>query len=275
MFSVGILYAAQEFLEFVSKSPVLDLSFPDVFSTFSVASPRAVLELSQKCEWVRLNVTGKLEITERGLQVLQGKYPEFILRIQIGHLIESYLPPWIPLLSRGRQEAQRYFPADVRQCFREANLFSEPTDEIVSWWDKYSKISRKTRRDSNLETGRRGEKLSIEHERWRTQREPFWQGLESNLAGYDVLSVVDAEDVRPLRIEVKTSNSVREVASFYLSRNEWQVATTSDNYVLHLWALQPKPFLTIISFSQLQDHVPTNQGDGMWESVSIPFSAFI
>jgi hypothetical protein len=275
MFSVGVLYSAQEFLEFVSKTPELDLSFPDVFSTFSVASPKAVLVVSQKCEWIRLNVFGKLEVTERGTSVLQGKYPESILRIQIGHLIESYLPPWIPLLSKGRLEAQKYLPLDVRQCFMEANLFAEPTDEVVAWWDKYSKVSRKMRRDSNLEIGRLGEKLSIQHERERTKREPFWQGIESNLAGYDVLSVVSSTDIRLLCIEVKSSNSIPEVASFYISKNEWQVAMTSDNYLVHLWALRPRPNLIIVTPAQLQSHIPTNQGEGTWESTSIPFATFM
>ena len=275
MFSVGILYSAQEFLEFVNSTPTLDLNFSEIFQTFAVASPKAIFELSQKCEWIRLNMSGNLEVTERGFQVLQSKQPEISLRIQIGHLIETYMPPWIPLISRGRMETQKYLPSGVKQCFKEAGLFSTPTDDIVNWWDKYSQVSRKKNKDNNLETGRRGEKLSIEHERDRTKREPVWQGFETNLAGYDLLSIVREDDFRPLCIEVKTSDSRPDVAEFYISKNEWNVATVSDNFILHLWSLRPRPKLIVITPNQLQNHIPIDQGDGNWEKVSIPFTAFI
>ena len=229
MFSVGVLYSAYEFIEFVSRTPEIDTNFSITFRTFAVASPRAILELSQKCEWVQLNYDGRFELTDRGKEVISNKELELALRVQIGHLIESYLPTWLPLLSRGRLETQKYLPADALQCFSEAGLFSKPTDDIVAWWDKYSKVSRKTRRDNNLDVGRRGEKLTIAHERSRTNREPVWQGFETNLAGYDVLSVVNSEDLRPLCIEVKASNSKPNVASFFVSKNEWNVATTSEN----------------------------------------------
>jgi hypothetical protein len=275
MFSVGVLYSAQEFLEFVSSTPNLDLSFSDMFQSFVIASPKAILELSQRCEWVRLNVAGKLEVTERGFLVIQYKQPELSLRVQIGHVIESYLPPWIPLLSRGRSETQKYLPPDALQCFKEAGLFSTPTDEIVSWWDTYSKVSRKKSKDDNLDVGRRGEKLSIAYERNRTKHEPIWQGFETNLAGYDLLSIVDISDLAPLRIEVKASDSRPEVATFYISKNEWNVAALSENYLVHLWSLRPKPRLIIVTPMQLQNHIPVDQGSGNWEKVSVPFSVFI
>lgn len=275
MFSVGILYSAREFLEFVSNTPEIDLSFPDLFNTFLVASPKAMLELSQKCEWIRLNVDGKLEVTDRGIQVLNNQQLEIALRVQIGHLIETYLPPWIPLLSRGRSEAQQYLPANVLQCFNEAGLFGAISDDIVNWWDKYSKVSRRASKDNKLEIGRQGEKLTLEYERKRTKREPAWKGFESNLAGYDVLSVISETDIRPLRIEVKTSNSLPENASLYISRNEWNIATTSDDYLVYLWTLQPKPQLTIITITQLQNHIPVNQGEGEWQSTEVPFSCLV
>ena len=142
MFSVGVLYSAYEFIGFVSKTPDLDMNFPNIFQTFAVASPKATLKVSQKCEWVQLNYDGKLEITSRGKEVLVNQEPELALRTQIGHLIESYLPTWLPLLSRGRLETKKYLPANALQCFREAGLFSQASDDIVAWWDKYSNVSR-------------------------------------------------------------------------------------------------------------------------------------
>src|SRR5258706_804854 len=275
MFSVGVLYSVQEFLNFVQKTPDIDLNFPELFNSFSVASPKAILEVFQKCEWVRLNVSGHLEVTERGQIIVENKEPEVALRIQIGHLLESSIPSWIPLLSRGRSEAGKYLPKDVLQCFREAGLFEGISDEIIAWWDRYSKISRKTSKDNNLELGRKGEKFSLDYERNRTKREPIWQSIESNLSGFDILSTIDDKNTTHLRIEVKTSNSLISVATFFLSKNEWDVASTSENYIFHLWSLQPKPNLQLVTVKDVEKHIPKNHGEGIWEKVSIPFAAFI
>lgn len=274
MFSVGVLYSAQEFIKFVSTTREVDLKFPEVFKTFAVASPRAILEVAQKCEWVRLSISGCLEVTDRGQMILDSREPDLALRIQLGHLIESSLPPWIPLLSRGRAEARKYLPVDVAQCLREAGLFGSISDDVVSWWDRYSKVSRKLSKDTKLDVGRLGEKLSLRHERERTNREPVWQGFESNFSGFDILSVVGENDLTSLRIEVKTSNSTPDVALFYISKNEWNVAVASSHYILHLWSLQPEPELRKVSVDQVGKHVPTNQGTGEWESASIPFAVF-
>ena len=215
---------------------------------------------------------GNLEITERGKLILQYNDPENALRLQVGHLIESLIPSWIPLLCRGRSEAGKYLPTDVLQCFREAGLFDGTSDEIVTWWDRYSKISRKTNKDNNVEIGRRGEKLSVEYERKRANREPIWQSIESNLSGFDILSTIDEQNQTRLQIEVKTSNSTIDVANFFLSKNEWDVATTSTNYIFHLWSLQPKPTLQIVMVDQVEKHVPDNNGYGKWQKVSVPFA---
>jgi hypothetical protein len=274
MFSVGVLYSAQEFLKLVIKEPKIGNDFPDMFASFSVASPKAILEVSQKCEWVQLNTDGYLYITDRGHQILDANQPEIALRIQLGFLIETYLPPWMPLLTRGRSEAQKYLSADVLQCMKEAGLFGYPNDDIVSWWDTHSKLSRKAKKDHSLETGRQGEKLSIAHERKRTQKEPKWTGFETNFAGFDILSVLDRDSSEPLRIEVKTCNSDQNTALFYVSRNEWNTAATSSNYIFHLWSIKKAPKLIIVSSKTMEKHIPTDNGNGYWEKVSIPFSAF-
>jgi hypothetical protein len=89
----------------------------------------------------------------------------------------------------------------------------------------------------------------------------------------DILSVVGLKDANHLNIEVKTSNSTWEVASFYISKNEWSVAMTSPNYMFHLWVLIPKSILYIVSVKTIAEHVPTNNGDGIWQSVEIPYPA--
>jgi hypothetical protein len=275
MFSVGILYSAQDFLALVKDTPAIDLHFPSLFTNFGVASPSAVLEVSQRCEWVLVNIEGKLILTEKGQQIVQEKHEDIALRIQLGHLIESYLPPWLPVLAFGRSEAMKYLKPDIRQCFEEAGLADGETDEIVNWWDTYSKISRSAKKDKNVEVGRKGEKLSLKYELDRTKRKPIWKGLGSNFAGYDILSIIDENNLEPLRIEVKTSNSIPETASFYITKNEWDVAITSDHYIFHLWALQPKPKRFPVEVSDVKEHIPDNQGEGEWETVKIPYNPFL
>ena len=48
-----------------------------------------------------------------------------------------------------------------------------------------------------------------------------------------------------------------------------------ENFIFHLWSLQPKPKLIIVEVEKLMNHIPKNQGDGQWESTSLPYSAFI
>ncbi len=273
-FSVGILYSAQELLRFIEANPKVISNFSKIFSTFdNVASAKAVFEICQKCEWIKLDIDGYLELTGKSLDIVTNISVEKILRIQIQHLIETYKPTWIPLLTRGRSEALKYLPIDVVQCLREADLTASYSDDVILWWDKIGKISRKTGKDEKIDVSRRGEKMSIDYERDRTQKEPKWQGFESNFSGYDVLSVVDLKNTNTLNIEVKTSNSIWEVASFYISKNEWAVAKSSPNYLFHLWALIPKNTLYIISVDVIEEHIPINKGSGTWESVEIPFSA--
>ncbi len=272
-FSVGILYSAKDFLKLVEGTPGIDQKFPDLFRTFSVASPRAILDVSQECEWVRLNLDGYLEVTPKGQKILGAQSAENALRWQIKHLIDTYAPPWAPLLSRGRAEAMRYLRPNVQQCLREADLLTSLADEVISWWDALAQATWKQGQDNKLETGRRGERLSLTYEQERTKQEPVWKAIESNLCGYDILSVINEKVSTPLRIEVKASNSTPSAASFHVTRNEWAVAQTSENYVFHLWALQPKPRLFVVEVDEISSHVPENQGAGEWESSVIPFSA--
>jgi hypothetical protein len=274
-FSVGVLYSAQEFLRFVQTEALTDLSFPEIFQTFGVASPNAILEVSQQAGWIRVDTSGKLRLTNSGLQIASILDATVALSTQLGSLIETTMPPWLPLLSRGREEAAKYLPPDVMQCLSEAGLFESPTDQIVQWWDTYSKVSRRATNDLRIETGRIGEKLSIKYEISRTNRQPEWRGFESNLLGYDILSIIDKDDHSRLRIEVKTSRSTFKDASFHLSVNEWTVATTSPPFIFHLWTLCPSPILAIIYPDDVSPHVPNNNGLGCWESVDIQFSPFV
>ncbi len=105
---------------------------------------------------------------------------------------------------------------------------------------------------------------------------PYWQGFESNFAGYDLLSQIDRGDHRRLLIEVKTSVSRVKDASFFVTRHEWDTALRSDHYLFHLWALKPSPNLLVVEAAELRPNIPADQGSGVWKQVWLqmaPFSA--
>jgi hypothetical protein len=74
------------------------------------------------------------------------------------------------------------------------------------------------------EIGRSGEKMSFDHEWKRTGLKPIWQAVESNLAGFDILSVTDSINNAKLQIEVKATTSEINYAKVHITRNEWETA---------------------------------------------------
>jgi hypothetical protein len=190
-------------------------------------------------------------------------------------MILIYNPSWASLLPKGRSEAKNFLPIEVNQCFKEAGLFDEVTEEVVTFWDNLSNAYRNFSQKRKTEIGRIGEKLSINYEMIRTGKKPLWQSVESNLAGFDLLSVHDSGDMKKLQIEVKTSSSKLEYAMLHISKHEWLTATLSMNYVFHLWLVHDKPKLYVLSVGAVEKHVPSDNGKGDWESVAIPFKELV
>lgn len=271
-FSVGVLYSARSFLQFIKKTPIKKDEFHKQFREFESAEAEGVLEAALAGQWIRIDLRGSLHPTERG-EAIAAAEPAEALRMQLKYLISSTRPPWATLLSRGR-ECVPYLPADARQCFSEAGLLDLQSDEIARWWNILGEASRGIAEDFKNETGRKGERLSLDYEQRRTAFNPVWQSLESNYSGFDILSRVSKIDGTPLRIEVKTSTVPMDSAFFHLSRNEWDVAKTSANYLIHLWVLNPAPKLHVLELGKVKRHIPRDAGTGRWEEVKIPFAPF-
>lgn len=272
VFSVGILYSVQKFLQFISETEIKATEFSTAFKRYEATSSQMVLEVAEGCNWIQLDINGNLSITAKGKEILTQKDMLYALRVQLKHLIEMVKPSWSFLIHKGRKEAFQYFPSDVKQCFKEAELINSYHKDVIKWWDILALAVRGKQLDTQLEIGRTGEELSLEYERNRVNMEPLWQSIESNLSGFDILSVVSSEDDTPLRIEVKASTKVSNTFSFYLTRNEWTVAETSSNYLFHLWILGKTPELFILDKAEIANHIPTNQGKGSWENVKITFT---
>jgi hypothetical protein len=219
MFSVGVLYSCHSFLAMVKKSPMYSAAFTEMFQGYEVATAESVLQASQLCEWTLISPDGGMHISTRGEEVIANGSPEGRLRVQLRHMITCLRPNWIPHLASGRFEASKALPDDARQCFEEAGLLSGYDTETLDWWDTAAGVARLVK-DGERNSGRRGERYSRAYEMDRVGVAPYWQGFESNFAGYELLSQLDRADPRRLLIEVKASQSRMKEGSFFVSRNE-------------------------------------------------------
>jgi hypothetical protein len=274
MFSVGLLYSVGDFLKLNAISGMKPETFESYFNTFKYSTSEKILTVSFKCGWAKVNHLGTIELTKRGQEISALDYKGALL-IQLEDLILNFNPTWASLLLKGRTEAKNFLPPDALQCFKECGLFDELTDELIKYWDKLALAYRNYSQIRMTEIGRTGEKLSFDYELERTGQTPLWQAIESNLAGFDLLSIVDNSNPQKLKIEVKTSTSNISYAKFHITKNEWNTALSSINHVFHLWHIEKTPVLYKISVDKISNHVPLDKGDGDWESVEIPFLAVI
>ncbi|WP_207435388.1 DUF3883 domain-containing protein [Sabulibacter ruber] len=274
MFSVSVIYSTRDFLNFLLESHITPERFEQTFKKYRYSNPEKILQVAFKCNWISLDGVGTLSLSKRGNEIAVLEYRDAIL-LQLEDMILNFNPTWASLLPKGREEAKQFLPEDVFQCFKEAGLFGVLNDNLIKYWDRISIAYRSYSNQKMLEIGRKGERLSLEYERQRTNAAPLWQSLESNLSGFDILSVVDRSCSDKLSIEVKSTTSKLEYATFYISKNEWETAENTKNYLFHLWVLEPTPNLFIISKDAMSQHIPQNNGNGTWQSVNISFKAVL
>lgn len=197
-------------------------------------------------------------------------------RILLASYIQALNPPWAWRIPFGRTETLAILPANATDCFQAAGLLkAEPDAETIHWWYEMATFIRSKISDKRAKTGLKGEKLSIQYETTRTGRKPKWVSFESSFAGYDLLSTASSKSDEIRLIEVKSSEKPVDSATFFLSANEWNIASKRfDSYHFHLWSLSKSPILADVSAKEVAKHIPQNQNSGTWESVEIPFSVF-
>lgn len=278
MISVGVLYDAQKLLEYVTENRTTAATLLASFDKFEVADFPTVLAISQKYQWLVVTETDYLAVSHLGKSICDAPTPESKLRYQLHHVLAQSNESWTKKIADGRSEARRFLPADVQQIFKEAGLLEAWTDDLRTWWDSISLEVRFSRNKGLFEIGRKAEWLSMQYEHERTKQAPEWKCLETNYAGYDILSVLSSGSSVLQPIEVKGSTLRLKEATFVLTKNEWQTATDNENYTLHLWLLQDPPdpakHLRVVPATKLEEHIPKEGGKGKWETVRIPFSIF-
>ncbi len=271
--SPGIAFGCVELLGAASRNAltpggVLSLALGTV-------PPRDVLETAIALRWLEISAEGLLTPTVRGERALACDDDRLRMRSLVLDHIDAENPPWLQLASYGRRELLLQAPPGLRQVLVEAGLAYGDDADTVHFWDVLAARARGMRNAALTEIGRRGERLTIARERERIGSPPKWIALDSNAEGYDVLSQLSASDSRRLSIEVKATQQSHLSGSFHVSRNEWDFAGEALHHAFHLWDLSgTPPRLAVLSVEQIADHIPSDRGEGNWESAMIPFRVF-
>lgn len=275
-FSPGLIQSCFELLGIIKRNAYI--SFDEIQAgMLNIGSNPSikVLTIAETLRWLKANNEGFAEITSAGYKLINLNTYELKLRQALLDYVEIVQPPWLQNALYGRISVLRFAGNEITQVFFEAGLAYNNDDGIVRFWDTLASKARGQKHDYQMEIGRKGEYLTILFETKRIGKEPKWVAIDNNSDGYDVLSSVQENSNQPLTIEVKTSTQGIN-GYFYLTRNEWEMSNDSNSHRFHLWNIQieSKPFLAILSAEDMQDHIPKNSGDGVWESVRIPFSSF-
>jgi hypothetical protein len=235
-----------------------------------------VLKLSQDMGWLHVDDSGFAGLSPAGhrLLALDANGPARLRRALLDY-VDAVRPPWAKFALDGRLRTLQFSPPGLAQLISEAYLAEGYDDEVIEFWDRLAAIARGHVNTRLSEIGRHGERLTLEYERHRTGLDPVWRAIESNADGYDVLSVVARDDLRPKQIEVKASTSGLS-GSLHLTRNEWDISEIALHHEFYLWDIGRKtpPQLAIVPRIDVAAHVPYDRGHGCWREVEIPFSEF-
>lgn len=271
--SPGIIASSLYLFDLLDKYIVTQSELRREFITISGTKTEDVLETCFECQWILSDIEN-IKVSARARELIQLSFIE-TEREMIKDFLLINKPSWITLFTKGRLESVPFLPRDIQACFFDAKLMEQTPDTTATlWWDNLLVKIYNEREAEQLLTGRFGERLSIEYEIKRTKQHPIWKSIDSNLAGYDLLSQVSKYDVTKLLIEVKASISDYLHAVAHITRNEWETACLSSNYCFHLWLISEAPQIAIISFDDMKIHIPEDSGYGSWESVAIPYKSF-
>lgn len=280
--SDSLISEALIFLQVMENNKCFSTVQIESMKTYYGINKVAALNLAQQCKWVVMVNEATYEITSYGKELLREFNNLQIHKNLYRNILHNYIttckPIWARKIPFGRNEAYRIMSDEEQVCFQKAGLMSNPvTRDEVDWWDSLAELERIEIEHQKDKLGREGEQLTFEYEKTRTRVNPIWESINSNLAGFDIMSQVSRADASPILIEVKSSNRKIQNASFFVTRNEWRFASAGYNinrYYFYLWILGNTPQLAIIPCSAIEKHIPKENGQGQWRETVIPFSAF-
>lgn len=275
--SSGILDSSFQMLGMFARTGMTVSGFSMSFPRVGVCRTEDVMEFALGVSWMKPGDSGIIELTTGGKNILSLQNYESRMKQSVLDFVEKFEPAWVQNATYGRKKVLDFVGPDVRQVLVEAGLATGSDRETIRFWDILAARARGQKDVSLAEIGRRGESLTIVHETVRTGREPKWVSVDNNADGYDILSVVAADNPAKLLIEVKaTTRGLR--GSFYITRNEWERAVEGQFHYFHLWMLEgesdSESSLAIILPNEMAAHVAVDNGAGAWTALEVPFSAF-
>lgn len=273
--SPGSAQAAFELLRLIGVQGLTGPAVIEGLHRIGGIAAAQVLDLTQGLNWIALADDGLLTVSPSGTRLLSlAGYEAMLTQVLLDHA-ELVSPPWLQNATSGRARVLAFADVGVRQMIVEAGLAEGADERVVTFWDAMAALARGRRDDRLLAIGRQGERLSIAHETGRTGAAPRWVAIDSNEDGFDILSVRSPGDRTPLAIEVKASTlGVRGGA--HVTRGEWDTALAGMAHAFHLWDLRSAsgPRLAVVAAADLDPHVPSDRGDGRWETTFVPFAPF-
>lgn len=271
-YSIGILDAAFDLIKKLYIKPTINF-ISQYKQRPKLADGRSVIDLCKKMGWVYLSDSSEfIFLTERGNEIAKSKELRLALRLFLYDIIKIEQPVWSKKIPYGRKEGTSALTTSIKQVFNSADLLLELDESIIQWWDNVGDLVRTA--NMKKKRFRDAEKLTIKMEYKRTGVKPEWPGFESAYAGCDVISQLSSSNKDQLNIEVKSSEQHINGAWFHVTRNEWYKAIASVNYQFHLWLINSKNKLAIIAKSDVSPHIPTDNQEGHWEDVKIPFKSY-
>jgi len=275
---ISALWDSQKLLATIGNRKVkysdLRNTYLNGVTKFNLSHLEESLNLSIKTGWVLLR-SEELHLTQMGQNVANllpkdNRPSVSAARVQLMDFIAVEKPFWSYYLKMGRKESIPFMSGEIADVFYQLKLINEddrtPDHDAIEWWDKIAAAMYSDDQYNRIRIGRLGEYCSYLYEVDRVGEEPQWTALESNKAGYDLLSKRSRGIDSKVCIEVKTCTSKPQ--SFYLSKNEWNVASSKDfeEYKIHFWDIcHPEtPLLYIISPSVMVEMMPTDGVAGEW-----------
>lgn len=128
--SVGTLYAIQDLFDHLAAHSVAKDDFVTGFAKYGTSTAEDVYETATQLSWICTAESGQIVPTILGQQAHDAIGRPGKLRCQLAKIIEATHPAWAALLPKGRTEALVGFPQEIRQCFEEAQLLGDATDDV-------------------------------------------------------------------------------------------------------------------------------------------------
>ncbi len=276
--SMNVVSSAIRLLKYINDGLVKSNDEIESLYTIGDIDVDDLLEMIEKCILVEPQDSSK-QITNSGKYIVNesdNKNTGNAIRMFLERYVVQVAPAWSRRIPFGRNEAFLFMTKDEQACFYEASLMNKsPAEDEIIWWDRIAAQIRNEKEEAKLNTGRIGERLTIQYEIMRTGVRPEWKAIDTNMAGYDVMSVVSRDVRAPLLIEVKSSQENLTGAFCHITSHEWNVSNLSASYLFYFWSINNnKTKIAILNHDDIAPHIPENHMNGEWESVKIPFYAF-